>query len=386
MKPRAKQRSNRKGRFMEDKTLLSLLTDLAAYIAKDNVRGKGILEEPNRFKSLFLDFSQGQYKAEANVFGAFLGSVHAQKVKDSKGDAANLRAVARYFHEDTLIDKGVCEMVVTASAWLMGLIGKEAFEAGPDRGAAEAPPAPAKASPPQPPAKAPPSETPEPAKAGTGAKTPETKPTPTPAKAGTGAKTPETKPAPPPAKAPPPPKADAPVPEGLEFEIVEGKSVTITRYSGLADEVAIPERIKGLPVTDIGKGAFNGCRTLTSVTIPSSVTTIGGDAFRGCDRLTSITIPSSVRYIKDCAFYRCTRLTSVTIPSSVITIGDYAFTECKSLKSISLSRLTQLGDEVFPLFKRKTYIDFMAYCTSCGKPLKEGLKFCSSCGAAVPNR
>ena len=178
-------------------------------------------------------------------------------------------------------------------------------------------------------------------------------------------------------KAPPP--TPQPVPDGLEFEIKD-KSVTITKYSGLADEVVIPERIQGLPVKSIGGHAFSGCRTLTGVTIPSSVTSIGYSAFHGCDRLKSIAIPPSVTYIHSdafsscyrltsiaisssvrtidyCAFRECKSLTSVTIPSSVITIGQFAFKGCKSLKSISLSRLTDVNKGAFPFFVRKTYSD-----------------------------
>lgn len=41
-------------------------------------------------------------------------------------------------------------------------------------------------------------------------------------------------------------------------------------------------------VTGIGKWAFSGCRSLTSVTIGSSVTSIGDLAFSDCDSLTSV--------------------------------------------------------------------------------------------------
>ncbi len=56
-------------------------------------------------------------------------------------------------------------------------------------------------------------------------------------------------------------------------------------------------------VTAIGGGAFYGCSSLTSITIPNSITAIGDRAFSGCTGLTSITIPSSVTYIGSYAFY-----------------------------------------------------------------------------------
>ena len=89
-------------------------------------------------------------------------------------------------------------------------------------------------------------------------------------------------------------------------------------------------------VTSIDWGAFSGCISLTSVSIPSSVTSIGQQAFYGCSSLTSITIPNSVTSIGSSAFYDCTSLTSVTIHTSVTTIGQWAFWGCSSLTSIKV--------------------------------------------------
>ena len=71
--------------------------------------------------------------------------------------------------------------------------------------------------------------------------------------------------------------------------------------------------------------AFDGCKSLTSVTIGNSVTKIGERAFSGCSSLTSLTIPNSVTSIGDYAFYNCSSLTSIAIPNSVTSIGNYAF-------------------------------------------------------------
>ena len=64
-------------------------------------------------------------------------------------------------------------------------------------------------------------------------------------------------------------------------------------------------------VTSIGKGAFWGCRGLTSVNIPNSVTEIGEGAFDECTGLTSLTIGNSVTSIGLFAFYKCSGLTKI---------------------------------------------------------------------------
>lgn len=106
----------------------------------------------------------------------------------------------------------------------------------------------------------------------------------------------------------------------------------------------------GKEVTSIGKYAFSGCTTLTSVTIPedSKLVSIEDYAFSGCSSLTSISIPESVTSIGNGVFAGCSNLTSITLPEGITSIGNYAFSCCSNLTSITLPEsVTSIGKYTF---------------------------------------
>lgn len=103
-------------------------------------------------------------------------------------------------------------------------------------------------------------------------------------------------------------------------------SKNLFKYTG---NIVIPASVQYKGVTysvkSIGESAFQYCRGLTGVTLPSSVTTIKGWAFSDCSGLTSITIPKSVTKIKYCAFSSCKNMDHVYCyadPKS-LNWGDY---------------------------------------------------------------
>ena len=127
-------------------------------------------------------------------------------------------------------------------------------------------------------------------------------------------------------------------------------------------------------LTRIPGGAFEGCRSLTSIDIPDGVTSIGADAFAGCS-LTSIDIPDGVTIIQSGTFAGC-RMTSINIPDGVTSIGASAFSDCSSLVSIELpDGLDSIAENTFGDCSSLTSIDIPDGVTSIGARAFDG---CSS--------
>lgn len=132
----------------------------------------------------------------------------------------------------------------------------------------------------------------------------------------------------------------------------------------------------------VNSSDFNGCESLTSIAIPSSITLIGAMAFESCMNLTAVhitdmgawckiyfennplwyakhlflngteikdlVIPDGVKSISGWAFSFWSNLTSVTIPKSVTFIGENAFDGCAGLTTVSIDNsVLEIEKEAF---------------------------------------
>ena len=141
----------------------------------------------------------------------------------------------------------------------------------------------------------------------------------------------------------------------------------------------IPSSLKTVTVTggNILYGAFYGCTSLTSITLPDSITSIGSKAFYGCSSLqyneydngyylgnntnpyvvlvkakskdiTSCQINANTKFIGEDAFYGCNNLSSIIIPDGVTSIGTQAFFDCGNLTNIIIpNSVTSIGTSAF---------------------------------------
>ena len=129
-------------------------------------------------------------------------------------------------------------------------------------------------------------------------------------------------------------------------------TASVIRKKEYAGDIIIPKTVvdsnMSYRVTRIGDYAFEGCSSLTTISIPNSVTSIEHAAFKGCSSLTAISIPEGVKSIRENTFYGCSSLVTITIPNSVISIRKGAFCGCFSLPTITIpDSVTRIGDSAF---------------------------------------
>lgn len=135
------------------------------------------------------------------------------------------------------------------------------------------------------------------------------------------------------------------------------KGYIVTKYSGSARKVEIPDTYNGLPVKAVGGYAFYNCDWVTDVTVPDSVTSIGSQAFYGCKGLENVNIPDSVNSIGSAAFYNCQELMSITIPDAVTRLYASTFQNCIKLAQITIpDNMTSIYGSAFENCKGLTQI------------------------------
>lgn len=156
--------------------------------------------------------------------------------------------------------------------------------------------------------------------------------------------------------------------EGKFEYLITNDQVTITAINKSLNELTIPSKIEGYPVTIIGSGACKNGK-LTKLSLPNTLEIIGEHAFED-NYINDINIPSSVKYILDYAFYHGYHygspesftfregleyigksafgelfwdVNTITIPSTVWYIGEMAFFDSK-LNSIYIMSMNACLD------------------------------------------
>lgn len=137
--------------------------------------------------------------------------------------------------------------------------------------------------------------------------------------------------------------------------------ITITGYQGASNNLRIPEKINGKPVTLIRAEAFKGFQALKSVEIPGTIKKVAG-AFKNCENLAKVTLKDGIEDISE-AFAHCTALKEIEIPDSVQKMRG-AFVGCTALETVDIPASVSSLNETFKGCTSLKTVEVPAHITS----------------------
>ena len=118
-------------------------------------------------------------------------------------------------------------------------------------------------------------------------------------------------------------------------------------------KATLPEDLKDIP-----DNLFKDCASLETVSMPIGLDTIGKDAFNGCESLEKLELPDGLLGIGDRAFKGCASLQKADFPDSVKSLGSEAYRGCASLSEVELpAALETVGADVFRDCSGIEYVD-----------------------------
>ena len=135
---------------------------------------------------------------------------------------------------------------------------------------------------------------------------------------------------------------------GLTVEFEEDTGNVDENGSPITQTVPVTGYIKlGEGIESIGDRAFQGCQSLTQITIPNSVNSLGIRLFYKCTALKSVTLGSGISEISEYMFYKCEQLETVITSDALQSIANYAFRGCTALKNFDFKKIVNIGRYAF---------------------------------------
>lgn len=128
--------------------------------------------------------------------------------------------------------------------------------------------------------------------------------------------------------------------DGYRYRDYDWNAGTIS-FSGTEENVAelvVPDKIASKTIVSIDDYAFYNNTELTNIDLTQAkhLKTIGIGAFRGCSSLETLTVPATVNELSEYMLTDCTSLTNLEINMSPSIIPDEMCNRCSSLETIKI--------------------------------------------------
>ena len=148
--------------------------------------------------------------------------------------------------------------------------------------------------------------------------------------------------------------------------IIMGRNIKMVNSMGWETFCANCSKLESVTlesISELGLNAFKkiGPALKGDIIIEEGVTTIGTSAFEGCTSITSVSMPNTLTTIGKMAFNNCTSIQRATIPETVKKIGEGAFGYCSNMKQeIIIKTGTELGKYTDAVFAGSGITKFVA--------------------------
>lgn len=129
----------------------------------------------------------------------------------------------------------------------------------------------------------------------------------------------------------------------------------LTRYEGEAENIIIPEKVRGLKITVIGEEAFVNEGQLKSIVIPDTVIEIGYGAFMNCDALDDVVMSKNIEKIGERAFLG-PNYYEIDLPDTLKELGEGAFSGCEFTNLVIPQSMEKTGIYAFGNTKIDTVV------------------------------
>ncbi len=98
----------------------------------------------------------------------------------------------------------------------------------------------------------------------------------------------------------------------------------------------IDVKLRGAHLDELGPEVFAQCVSLQRIRVPPTIEIVNDGVFCGCIKLVQVDLCNGLKHIEKDVFRGCKSLKFITIPSTVIKIGDSAFYDCEQLKEVKI--------------------------------------------------
>lgn len=129
-----------------------------------------------------------------------------------------------------------------------------------------------------------------------------------------------------------------------DYAEVAGYTFGTKNKPALNAVLEIPAEIRGLPVKNVGRKAFQSLANIGELVLPDSIRVIKEHAFQGC--LVQVSIPAHVESIGDSAFFGA-NLRTVTLPGTLKKMGKYVFRKSHVREVIVEEGVEVIGEAAF---------------------------------------